>query len=129
LHRAVLEGVAFASRRNIQIMEDRGSRLQQMIAIAGGAKTRLWLEIKASIYRCPILIPSEPEGGVLGCATLAGLGAGLFASLSDATAKLVHYDSEVLPNPDWVDRYQRMQALFDDLYTQNEQNWDRFTQL
>jgi xylulokinase len=129
LHRAVMEGVAFASRRNIELMESRGSRLERMVAIAGGAKTRLWLEIKASIYRCPILIPSEPEGGVLGCATLAGVGAGLFSNLDDAIAKLVRYDSEVLPNPAWTERYQKMQTLFDDLYASNEQYWDRFDQL
>ena len=129
LHRAVMEGVAFASRRNIELMESRGSRLERMVAIAGGAKTRLWLEIKASIYRCPILIPSEPEGGVLGCATLAGVGAGLFSNLDDAIAKLVRYDSEVLPNPAWTERYQKMQTLFDDLYVSNEQYWDRFDQL
>jgi xylulokinase len=129
LHRSVMEGVAFASRRNIELMESRGSRLDRMVAIAGGAKTRLWLEIKASIYGCPILIPSEAEGGVLGCATLAGVGAGLFNSLDDAIAKLVRYDSEVLPNPAWADRYRKMQNLFDDLYVSSEQYWDRFDDL
>ena len=67
LHRAVMEGVAFASRRNIEVMKSRGSRFDQMIAAGGGARAK-WLEIKASIDNCPILIPSEPECGVLGCA-------------------------------------------------------------
>ena len=60
-----MEGVAFASRRNIELMKSHGNRLDRLIAAAGGAKTNLWLEIKAGIYDCPILIPYEPECGVL----------------------------------------------------------------
>ena len=80
LHRAVMEGVAFASRRNIEIMKSRGNKLERLVAAGGGAKTRLWLEIKASVYGCPILTPADPECGVLGCAMLAGVGAGIFTA-------------------------------------------------
>jgi len=129
LHRAVMEGVAFAARRNIELMQSKGSRLDRVVAAAGGAKTRLWLETKANIYNCPIVTSAEPECGVLGCAMLAGVTAGLFSDLPEAVAKLVRYNHEILPNPEWVDRYQRMQALFNDLYESSEQFWDRFDQL
>jgi xylulokinase len=129
LHRAVMEGVAFASRRNIELMQSKGNRLDRMVAAAGGAKTRLWLEIKASIYNCPMLTLAEPECGILGCAMLGGVTAGLFSNLHEAVSKLVRYNREILPNPEWVDRYQRMQALFNDLYESSEQFWDRLDQL
>jgi xylulokinase len=129
LHRAVMEGVAFASRRNIELMKSRGNRLDRLVAAAGGAKTNLWLEIKAAIYDCPILIPSEPECGVLGCAILAGLAAGLYPELGVTVSRLVQYDREILPNPDWVDRYRRMQMIFDALYETGEKFWDRLDAL
>ena len=129
LHRAVMEGVAFASRRNIDLMRSKGNRLDRMVAASGGAKTRLWLEVKASIYNCPISTLAEPECGILGCAMLGGVTAGLFSSLHEAIAKLVRYNREILPHPEWVDRYQRMQALFNDLYESSELFWDRFDQL
>jgi xylulokinase len=129
LHRAVMEGVAFASRRNIELMQSKGSLLDRMAAAAGGAKTRLWLEIKASIYNCPMLTLAEPECGILGCAMLGGVTAGLFSNLDEAVSKLVRYNREILPNPEWVDRYQRMQVLFNDLYESSEQFWDRLDQL
>jgi xylulokinase len=125
LHRAVMEGVAFAARRNIELMKSRGSRFDRMIAAAKGAKSRLWLEIKASIYNCPILIPSEPECGVLGCAMIAGLAAGLFSNLESVVSQQVHYNGEILPNPDWSERYEKMRLLFNDLYESSEQFWDR----
>jgi sugar (pentulose or hexulose) kinase len=125
LYRAVMEGVAFASKRNIELMKSGGYRLDRMVTAAGGAKNRLWLEIKASIYNCPILVPSEPECGVLGCAMLAGLAAGLFTDLESAGSQQVRYEGEIAPNPAWSERYQKMQSLFDDLYQSSQKFWDR----
>jgi xylulokinase len=125
LYRAVLEGVAFAAKKNIELMKARGCRLDRMVTAAGGAKTRLWLEIKASVYNAPILVPSEPECGVLGCAILAGLAAGFYSDVRSAVTSLVRYDGEVLPNPAWLERYQAMQSLFNDLYRNSEKFWDR----
>jgi xylulokinase len=125
LYRAIMEGVGFAAKRNINLMRSRGYRLDPMVSAAGGAKTRLWLEIKASIYDCPILVPGEPECGVLGCAMLAGLAAGLFSDLESAGSDLVRYEGEIAPNPAWSERYQKMQSLFDDLYQSSQKFWDR----
>jgi len=125
LYRAVMEGVAFAAKKNIDVMKSRGYQLDRMVTAAGGARTRLWLEIKASIYNTPILAPSEPECGVLGCAILAGFAAGIFSSLESACSELVRYEREILPNPAWSDRYQKLQSLFDDLYQSSEKFWDR----
>ena len=125
LYRAVMEGVAFASKKNIDLMKSRGYQLNRIVTAAGGARTRLWLEIKATIYNTTILVPSEPECGVLGCAMLAGLAAGFFSSLESACSQLVRYEGEILPNPAWADRYQKLQSLFDDLYQSSEKFWDR----
>jgi xylulokinase len=126
LHRAVMEGVAFASSRNIALMKSRGCRLDRMVAAAGGAKSRLWLEIKASVYNCAILVPSESECAVLGCAMLAGLAVRLFSNPETIVSQLVRYESEIVPNLAWLERYEKMQSLFDDLYESSEQFWDRF---
>ena len=126
LHRAAMEGVGFASKRNIDLMKARGYFFDRMVAAGGGAKSRLWLEIKSSIYNCPILIPSEPECGVVGCGMLAGCASGLFSNLEAVISQQVRYDSEINPNPEWTERYGKMQLLFDDLYHSSEQFWDRF---
>jgi xylulokinase len=129
LHRAVMEGVAFASRRNIEIMKARGNKLERLVAAGGGAKTRLWLEIKASIYGCPILTTADPECGVLGCAMLAGVGAGIFDNINDAVQRLVHYDAEIQPDPAWSERYERMASFFNKVYSQSESYWDEMEKL
>jgi xylulokinase len=129
LHRAVMEGVAFASRRNIEIMKSRGNQLERLVAAGGGAKTRLWLEIKAAAYGCPILTTTDPECGVLGCAMLAGVGAGIFGDLDDAVRRLVRYDAEIQPDPRWSERYERIAVFFNRVYSQSESYWDEMERL
>jgi xylulokinase len=126
LHRAVMEGVGFAAKRNIELMKARGYRIDRMVAAGGGAKSRLWLEIKASIYDCPILVPSEPECGVVGCAMLAGCACGLFSNLEVVISQQIRYETEIYPKPSWTERYRKMQLLFDGLYESSEQFWDQF---
>ena len=116
LHRAVMEGVAFASRRNLTIMEQSGNPMQYLIASGGGAKTRLWLEIKASIYRTPIRTTRHTESSILGCAMIAGTAVGVYPSLAEATKRLIHIAEEILPNPAWVSRYEKLGELFDQIY-------------
>jgi xylulokinase len=125
LHRAVLEGVAFAAARHLRIMEKAaGRKLERVIASGGGAKTELWLKIKASVYGVPIVVPKEPECGVIGCAALAATAVGRFGRLEDAVAAYVRYVDEVKPDPGWAHTYARMQPVFDRLYAHSQALYD-----
>lgn len=129
LHRAVLEGVAFGVRRHIHVIESAGARLEQLVAASGGAKASLWLGIKASMYRTPILVPAELECGVLGCAILAATAHGQFARVSDAVRAFVQYEREVLPDPRAADQYDRMMPVFERLYISSQQFYDDLDRL
>ena len=123
LHRAVMEGVAFAAARNLRIMTAAGNKAERMVAAGGGARTRLWLEIKASIYGCPIITTAAEETGVLGCAMLAGTAIGLYPDLSAAAARLVRTTGEVQPIPAWAEVYARLAPIFDRAYENSQTYW------
>jgi len=123
LHRAVMEGVAFAAARNLRIMAAAGNRLDRVIAAGGGARTRLWLEIKASLYDCPILTTGHEECGILGCAMLAGTGVALYPDLASAAARLVRFAGEIQPNPAWSDTYARLAPIFEHAYHNSNAYW------
>ena len=125
LHRAVLEGVGFAVNRYLKIMEQAtDTRPDVLIASGGGAKADLWLQIKASIYDRPILIPKEPECGLVGCTILTSVATGATSDVASAASALVSYEREIKPEPEWVDKYHRMQAVFDRLYDQSQNMYD-----
>ena len=116
LHRAVLEGVAFSVRLKLdraQLGERRPSRI---IAAGGGAKSKLWLKIKASMYDVPYLVPEELECGIVGSAVMMSAAVGMAPSLAEAVGKMVRFETEVLPIPEWSERYDRMMPIFERLY-------------
>ena len=121
LQRAVLEGVAFAATRHLRIMEGAAGRtVDRVIASGGGAKSELWLKIKASVYGAPILVPREPECGIVGCAALAQTATGRFGRIEDAIEALVRFATEIAPDPAWSETYARMQPVFDRLYLNSQ---------
>ena len=130
LQRATLEGVAFAAARHLRIMEAAaGQPLERVIASGGGAKTELWLRIKASVYGIPILVPAESECGIVGCAALAQTAMGRHASLDAAVAAMVRYAAEIAPDPAWSETYARMQPVFDRLYRHSQALYDDLDKL
>ncbi|WP_259274127.1 xylulokinase, partial [Klebsiella pneumoniae] len=129
LFRAVLEGVAFASWRNLRQLQKCGQYPQQMIASGGGARSSLWLEIKASAYNLPILSTRNQENGVTGCGIIAGVGVGLYADFASGVRQTVQFDKLISPDPLLRDYYHACCELFDTLYRQSAALYDRLDAL
>ncbi|TQI82019.1 sugar (pentulose or hexulose) kinase [Serratia fonticola] len=129
LFRAVLEGVAFASWRNLQQLRECGQCPEQMIASGGGARSRLWLEIKAAAYNLPILSTRNQENGITGCGIIAGVGVGLYSDFANGVRQTVQFDEQVMPDPRLREYYQSCCELFDTLYQQSTSLYDRLDAL
>jgi xylulokinase len=116
LHRAVLEGVAFSVRLRLAALQAEGRRPERFVAAGGGAKSELWLRIKASMFGVPYVVPREPECGVVGAAAMMAAATGDAPDLAAAVARMVAFETEVNPDPAWADRYDRMMPLYERLY-------------
>lgn len=116
MHRAVLEGVAFSVRQTLDRLQGGHGRPERIVAASGGAKNALWLQIKASMYDVPYLVPEELECGVIGAAMLMAVANGDVADIPEATARMVRFQGEVLPDPKWVETYDRMMPIYARLY-------------
>jgi xylulokinase len=117
LARAVLEGCAFALRDIVDRLEHLGLSGEVRV-VGGGARSRLWLEIKAGVLGRPVRPVLAEEATALGAALLAGTAAGTFANLDDAVARAVELaPTTVDPDPADRDRhdeaYARYRGLFD----------------
>jgi xylulokinase len=72
LARAVLEGVAFGLRDTAEALKGTGADLQSLFAIGGGAASRDWVSIIATVLNLPLKLPEGREfGAALGAARLA----------------------------------------------------------
>jgi xylulokinase len=116
LARAVLEGVAFGLRDSLELVRDLGVRPEVGRASGGGARSRLWLEIVASVLGLPIERTVVEEGSAYGAALLAGVGAGVFADVHEAVERCVRVRDRIEPNAAWQAVYEQEYVRFRALY-------------
>jgi len=116
LAKAVLEGLTFELRLNMDLLKDGGVRVDELRAIGGGARSELWLQLKADITGIPVVAPRITEAASWGAALLAGVGAGHFASAAEAAEETVHLDRRFEPDPERAARYEERYALYREVY-------------
>ncbi len=70
LYRAILEGITLEMRYNLEKLRESGVAVNRLFACGGGARSRLWLQIKADILNCEIIPVAIEETGAMGSAVL-----------------------------------------------------------
>ena len=63
--KAVMEGVSFALRHNLDTIESLGIEVNQIRAVGGGLKSPVWLGILGKVLRKPIVTMSMPDSANL----------------------------------------------------------------
>lgn len=114
--RAILEGTAYGLKDNVDRMAAIGLNPQEIRAVGGGARGRLWLQIKADVTGWPVSVPRELETTALGAAMLAGVAGGLFTDLREAASTAVEVATYIEPNPAHRQAYDDAYALYREVY-------------
>ena len=117
LYRAVLEGVAFAFRQLMDIMESNDARIGQVMVINGGSVSPLWRQILADVLEVPLHYRPQKDGTSLGAAFLAGKGIELFHEWDEIQSWLVPPITS-LPDGENMPVYNRAYPVFAGLYSQ-----------
>lgn len=116
MYEAVLEGVAFAIKDNLEIIKDFGIEVKSSCICGGGAKSRLWREILANVLDIELTIPMTEQGPGYGSAILAMVGAGKFDNVKDAANKFFEIKETVKPNKElaslYADRYEKYRRIY-----------------
>ena len=116
LTRAVLEGVAYGLRDALELLRELGVDASTGRASGGGAQSRTWLEIVASVLGMPLERCSVDEGSAYGAALLAGVADGTFSTVEEAVAACVRVRETVEPNEAWSSRYEAGYARYRGTY-------------
>ncbi|MFB9994700.1 FGGY-family carbohydrate kinase [Deinococcus oregonensis] len=114
LFRAVLEGVGYGIRHNIEAFRDLGADVRRVVAVGGGAKTRTWLQIVSDISGEAQQLPETTVGASYGDAFLAGIAAGVLTRAD--LASWVRPADMILPTAALKPDYDRLYGLYRDLY-------------
>jgi xylulokinase len=109
LVRAVLEGSAFAARHNVEVARAAGIAVDELRSVGGGARSRLWGQVKADVIGVPVLVPEASIGAPFGDAALAAVAAGLHADVG-GLVRTVRIRERFEPRRD--ERYETLYGVY-----------------
>lgn len=116
MYQAVLEGVAFAIKDNLEIIKRLGVDVKSSCLCGGGAKSKLWREILACVLDIELNIPVTEQGPGYGSAMLAMVGSGRFESVGEAADKFFKIKETVVPDKAlsllYADRYKKYCKIY-----------------
>ena len=116
-YRAILEGLSFEMAYNLERLEHYGIAPKRLYACGGGARSKVWLQIKADIWNCEIIPVETEQTGALGSAILG------FAAVMGETdrcklaKKFTRISESVKPNSEHVRKYQEKYQEYKNLRT------------
>jgi ribulokinase len=116
LYRAVLEGVTFALRHNIEAGASSDAPLDEALIVVGGAaRSDLWMQIIADVTGRPVQTIEQEVEAAMGAALLAAYGIGLIDA-EDVRRGWVTLMPRAQPNARAASIYDSMFASYKALY-------------
>lgn len=116
MYRAVLEGVSFALRHNIEAGALGAAALDaRLIVVGGAARSDLWMQIIADVTGRPVFTIEQEVEAAMGAAMLAAYGVGLVTD-EDVRRGWVTLTPRAQPDPDAVRTYDAFFAIYKALY-------------
>jgi len=122
LYRAVLEGVGFEVRKNIEVFKELGIEPKELKLTGGGSRSDLWNQIYSDILGITCVRNIIEEATSLGAAILAASGAGIFPDITKAAENLCKTDKKWNPNVDRHNSYEELYRYSCELYNILENN-------
>ena len=116
LVQAVLEGVAYAIRDNVEVARSLGIDIHSSKICGGGAKSPLWKKMVANILNVELECLESEQGPGIGGAMLAMVACGEYATVQAACDRIVHVASTVKPEPELVAKYEKRYQQFRQIY-------------
>ncbi|HEY9593118.1 MAG TPA: FGGY family carbohydrate kinase [Spirochaetia bacterium] len=114
--RAIMESIAFMLRKILADFAKSGVPMTEIRSMGGGARSDLWLQIKADATGIPLVRMEEEETSTLGAAILAAVRVGDRPGIAEAVAAMVRFGRRFEPDPRARAAYEKSFALYNDLY-------------
>ena len=116
LARSIMEGVTYAMRDSLAIIEEMGVPVRQVRASGGGAKSALWRQLQADLFGKKVVTLKAQQGPAFGVALLAAVGAGEYKNIQQACSATIELASETTVNRKAKRSYDGGFAVYQSLY-------------
>ncbi|HEY5947919.1 MAG TPA: FGGY family carbohydrate kinase, partial [Kofleriaceae bacterium] len=109
--RAILEGLAFASRDVAQRLVALGLPARDVVVLGGGGQSKLWTQIRADALGLPHVVAARTDTCPVGAAMIAAVAIGGLPDLHAAAALAPAHSAAVTPQRSLDDAYERYRDL------------------
>jgi xylulokinase len=118
ISRAVLEGITLGLADLLELVRQSpdSAPIAELRVTGGGARSTFWRQLMADVLDVDVLLTTSTEGPAFGAAILAMVGAGVYASVEEASDALVHVVSRARPDPVAAARYRAVHDVYRALY-------------
>ncbi len=115
--RSIFEGTAFAVRHVMDTIREAGAEIKCLRITGGGAKSRTWCQIKASMLGVPVYTLDEKTGDApFGDALIAGHAVGLYPNFSESIQDLIKVKEIIQPVEEWSRVYDKLYPYYRSMY-------------
>lgn len=117
LYRAIIEGICYEQLFALHATEKvTGVEIKEVVAIGGGAKSKLWNSTLANILDKNILLPSNQEASSLGAGIAAFVGIKMYDSFSTAAEEMNSIRETVKPDSNLCRDYKTLFNQYKEIY-------------
>ncbi len=117
LYRAIIEGLAYSLREGLEIIEAKGKLKCGTVAASGGAsQSDAICQITADVLNRKLVRCKITEASSLGAAAITAAGIGAYSSIEDAVRRMVSYEKEFTPNPEYRKLYDGLFGVYKKIY-------------
>ena len=113
---AVLEGVTFAIRDCLELMRNKGIKIDKVTLCGGGKRTHVWPKIVANVLNVEVELIQNDEGPALGSAILAMVADNQYKDVIEAADKITIVEKVVKQDSEIVLRYDKLYKKYTKIY-------------
>ena len=114
LYHACMEGVVYEMLVNLEYLQR--SDIRMLHATGGGARSEVWMQMKADMLNIPITALATADAGTVGSAMLTGIAAGVFRDLEEAAERMVEKTKVYQPRPEMHQKYRAVYERYRRVY-------------
>jgi gluconokinase len=109
---AIIEGICFALKNVLQLIEDDSCEVKEIHASGGFIKSEGWVQLLADVTGKPIVVVETDDASAIGAAMMAYRALGIIEDLNETK----HDSRIVIPREGYTDEYSKYFSVYKTIY-------------
>lgn len=127
--RAIMEGIVFALRDSLEIIEGLKVPVKQIRVSGGGSKNPLFRQIQADVFGKKVSSLKVEQGAAYGVALLAAVGDGAYPDIQTACKATIEIAGETAADRKATKKYDKLFPIYQRLYGQLKKDFEALSSL